>query len=235
MKRARKLAFSFFLLSFFLCEGATEHALAAKPKSSSCIACHDLKSVLPKGHTPVTGKDITACLNCHPPGKAAKLEPNPYSARIHRAHIGSKLKVDCFICHTWAPGKSFGLVNRKISWGAPSRKAMDMIKKAAASWSDSPFLDSLHARHLVTCLGCHGEKLPAEDDTVENNQCLDCHGSYDELAEKTASPHFPKRNPHKTHVVGLACTKCHHAHRESKVYCLECHPGFDMKIPGGRK
>ena len=111
--------FFFFFSPFFFAEGLQNMRFLAKPKSSSCIACHDLRSVLPKEHTPVSGKDITACLNCHPPGKTAKLEPNPYSARIHRAHIGSKSKVDCFICHTWVPGKSFGLVNRKISWAPP--------------------------------------------------------------------------------------------------------------------
>jgi hypothetical protein len=235
MKRAMKLAISFLVFSFFIYGETGEQALAAGPKSSSCIACHDLKSVLPEDHNPVIGKDITGCLTCHPPGKPAKAGPNPFSARIHRAHIGSKAKVDCLVCHTWIAGKSFSLVKQKISWGAPSWKAMDLIRKIASSWSDSSLLDSLHARRHVTCMGCHGEKLPAKDDTVENDRCLACHGTYDKLAEKTASPQFPKRNPHKAHVIGLACTKCHHVHSESKVYCLECHPTFDMKISGGRK
>jgi fumarate reductase flavoprotein subunit len=85
----------------------------------------------------------------------------------------------------------------------------------------------------VSCRGCHGQKLPTIDDTVENDRCVSCHGSYEKLAEKMASPQFPKQNPHKSHLIGLACTKCHAGHSRSQVYCLECHKNFNMKIPGG--
>ena len=65
-----------------------------------------------------------------------------------------------------------------------------------------------------------GEAASEKDDTVENDRCLACHDTYDKLAEKTASPQFPKRNPHKAHVIGLACIKCHHAHSKSRVSAL---------------
>ncbi len=209
---------------------------SAASRLSSCPACHnDLKSVLPKNHTPVSGRDISACLTCHILRNVEKAEPNPFSTRLHRAHIDSKTKVDCLTCHTWTAGKNFGLIKQEGSWGNPSRKAMDLIRQVTYSWSKSSFLDSLHAKRNVTCAGCHGKRLPAKDDTVENERCLGCHGSYEELAEKTASAEFPKRNPHRSHLLGLACTKCHIAHGESKVYCLECHREFQMKISGERR
>lgn len=207
---------------------------ALKSEISACPRCHiDLKSVLPSGHDPVTGKDITACLSCHPPSRSGKVEPNAFSTRIHRAHITPQAKVDCLICHTWVPGKSFGLIKQKVSLGSPDRKNMDQVKKIFQSWSNSSLLDGLHAKGNVSCRGCHGQKLPTRDDTVENDRCVSCHGSYEALAEKMASPEFPKQNPHKSHLVGLACTKCHAGHSRSRVYCLECHKNYNMKIPGG--
>ncbi len=209
-------------------------APAAKPPSLSCAGCHgDFKSVLPSQHAPVIGTDIAACLNCHGPGSPDKAAANPFAARIHRPHTSPRAKVDCLLCHTWTPGKSFGLAKQKGSWGPLSKQGMELLKQTTASWSDSPYLDALHARKNVTCAGCHGKRLPAREDTVEDDRCLSCHDSTEKLAEKTRSEAFPKRNPHQSHLVALECTKCHMAHRESAVYCLECHSNFDMKIPGG--
>lgn len=208
-------------------------APAAKP---SCATCHaDFKSVLPQKHPPVSGKEIGACLTCHKPGSSDKAAPNPFSAGIHRPHTGAKAKakVDCLTCHTWTAGKSFGLLSVKGSWGPLSKTDMALLKKTMASWSDSAYLDALHGKRNVSCAGCHAKRLPAESDTVETDRCLTCHDSYEKLAAKTASAEFPKRNPHSSHLVGLDCTKCHMVHGESKVYCLECHPTFNMKIPGG--
>ena len=57
----------------------------------------------------------------------------------------------------------------------------------------------------------------------DNKACFACHGSYKDLAEKTAKLEEP--NPHKSHHYGegIACTSCHSEHGQSKVYCNECH------------
>lgn len=205
---------------------------ATKNQPASCAACHrEFNSVLPEGHAPISGKDIKACLSCHPP--SIKAGANPLSARLHRAHLNAQAETECTLCHTWAPGKSFGLPGQKVSWGAPSKASMDLIRKLAASWADSPFLDSRHSRENLMCSACHGQSLPAAGEEVENDICLGCHGSEEKLAAKTVQPESPKFNPHKSHLFGLACTKCHSGHQESKVYCLECHKGITMKIPGG--
>jgi len=60
-----------------------------------------------------------------------------------------------------------------------------------------------------------------------------CHGPQDQLAARSRPQDFPKRNPHDSHLGEIACTVCHHAHAESKVYCLDCHRNFVMKIPRG--
>ena len=53
--------------------------------------------------------------------------------------------------------------------------------------------------------------------------------------KKTEPPEFKDRNPHDSHLGEIACTVCHKAHGESKVYCLECHQKFQMTIRGEAK
>ena len=227
----------FFLIlcgvtSFGLILTGREARGAANTQPASCAVCHrEFKSVLPQGHAPVSGRDIKACLSCHPP--SSQSGANPFSVRLHRAHLNAQAKTDCALCHTWTPGKSFGLPGQKVSWGGPSKESMERIRKSAASWAESPFLDSRHSREKLMCSTCHGQSLPAAGDEVENDICLGCHGPEEKLAARTVQPESPKFNPHKSHLFGLACTKCHSGHQESKVYCLECHKSLTMKIPGG--
>jgi hypothetical protein len=220
------------MISFALILTGGEAWGARKAEPASCAACHaELKSVLPQGHGPVSGKDIKACLSCHPP--SAQTGPNPFSARLHRAHLKADAKTECTLCHSWAPGKNFGLQSQRVSWGAPSKASMDLIRRSAASWCDSPFLDARHGRENLICSACHGQNLPSAGDEVENDICLGCHGPEEKLAAKTIQSESPKFNPHKSHLFGLACTKCHAGHQESKVYCQECHKDLKMKMPGG--
>jgi hypothetical protein len=111
---------------------------------------------------------------------------------------------------------------------------MAIMKEVFASWVNSSYTDHLHAKAMIDCAGCHGKELPLPDSTVENGRCLACHGPQDQLAARSRPQDFPKRNPHDSHLGEIACTVCHHAHAESKVYCLDCHRNFVMKIPGGR-
>lgn len=215
---------------------------AAKPAKkiviaeASCAGCHsDLSSVLSKGHPPVRGKDITACMSCHEPDPKGTPQKNAYSARMHLAHLPPKGSLGCEACHSWKPGKSFGLIGVKGSWGAPSKDDIELMKKVFASWASSQYSDNRHAQAGVVCAGCHGKDIPKSDDTVENQRCLACHGSMEKLAKKTEPKDFPDRNPHKSHLGEIACTVCHKGHAESKVYCIDCHKKFEMKIPGGEK
>jgi len=220
------------VISFGLILTGGEAQGTVETQPASCTVCHrEFNSVLPQGHAPVPGKDIRTCLSCHPPSTQAGA--NPFSVRLHRSHIKAQVKTNCALCHTWAPGKSFGLPGHKVSWGAPSKTSMELIRKSAASWANSLFLDSRHSRENLMCSACHGQNLPAAGEEVENDICLGCHGPEEKLAAKTVQPESPKFNPHKSHLFGLACTKCHAGHRESKVYCLECHKGLTMKMPEG--
>ena len=223
------------LLAMFLSlsdVNSAEKGTARGGGTGGCASCHkDFASSLPVGHPAVRAGDITTCVGCHQPGSSEKAEPKPFAARIHRAHL-TKSTVQCTLCHTWAAGKSFGVRGAKVSFGKPGKQEMEDLQRVFRSWASSSFLDALHAKSDVTCGGCHGRTLPSRGDTVENNRCLACHPGA-ELAAKTRPADFPNRNPHESHLGEIACTVCHHAHVTSKVYCLECHPKFSMKIAGG--
>jgi hypothetical protein len=221
------------LICLFSENRAVEAAKPIKAAKTNCATCHaDFSSVLPKGHAAVKGKDLSACTSCHVPDLAGSAKKNGFASRMHIAHTPPKGSLDCAACHTWSPGKSFGLVGQKGSWGAPKNDDMTLLKQILGSWAGSSYTDNLHARAGMSCAQCHGKGLPKADDTVENNRCLTCHGPLDQLAKKTEPKDFKDRNPHKSHLGDVACTVCHKAHAESKVYCLECHKKFEMKIKG---
>lgn len=211
-------------------------AEAAKAVVASCKACHaDFASVLPQGHPPARGAGLAACTSCHVQDRTGAPKKNAFSSRMHASHLAPKGSLDCVSCHTWAPGKRFGLIGQKGSWGVPTKEEMDLMRQIFASWASSRYMDNLHAKAGITCAPCHGKELPKADDTVENSRCLACHGPMDKLAQKTEPEDFKDRNPHKSHLGDMACTVCHKGHSESKVHCLSCHQNFKMKIQGEKQ
>lgn len=202
-------------------------------QQASCGSCHaDFASVLGKGHPAVKGDNLTSCTTCHRPDFSGKTEKNVFASRMHLAHLASKTSQDCMACHTWVEGKSFGLAGTTGSWGSPDAEDMKLLKETFASWGKPGYMDNMHAKGSIDCLGCHGKEVPKADSTVDNTTCLKCHGPVDKLVKKTAPGDFPDRNPHKSHLGEIACTVCHKAHSASKVYCLDCHKNFKMKIKG---
>ena len=69
------------------------------------------------------------------------------------------------------------------------------------------------------------QRPPAE--APYNAVCSKCHGSYAEIAAKTASE---QPNPHASHLGDIPCASCHHVHKASTTYCGQCH-AFDMTTP----
>jgi hypothetical protein len=79
----------------------------------------------------------------------------------------------------------------------------------------------------IECAVCHGDvkrkTIPAA------SQCESCHGSSDNMAQLTSRPknvgHDLEPNPHDSLHYGtdLPCSYCHQEHKQSKVYCNECH------------
>ena len=77
----------------------------------------------------------------------------------------------------------------------------------------------------------HGGQLPAETGWATKGQCLQCHQSYDALAEKTKNL---EPNPHKSHLGAVNCVECHKADKPSKQPepdGAEHQPGFPGRDP----
>jgi cytochrome c nitrite reductase small subunit len=111
------------------------------------------------------------------------------------------------------------------------------------SWQASDLGANYHRLYEVECLDCHvptleqqvhelvvyvqGDyEMPLRELKYPMEECLQCHehGSYEELAERTA--HFESvigANPHDSHYGRLECRLCHKMHRESEDYCAQCH------------
>ena len=218
-----------------LVSGWTAEVVKTKPDQKSCNACHkDFQSILPRKHPPMDNLASAPCLSCHLPKLDGKAEPNKFSALLHRSHMMINAQQGCMACHNSKENETFGISGHECSTGAPTATTMKLLKKIFASWTESSYLDERHGKRGVTCSSCHGRELLVEGITVENERCLLCHGSYEKLASQTIPKQFPDRNPHKNHFIqsDTACTICHNAHSASKVYCLDCHKNFKMKIAG---
>jgi hypothetical protein len=115
---------------------------------------------------------------------------------------------------------------RRTSWSAAALLAFVC---AIILWSGTAGAgDMLADRHAVTginCASCHGKTEPQA--TVESAVCATCHGAYAAIAVQTA-----KRdpNPHASHRGDLPCESCHHAHKPSVDFCMQCHD-FGFKVP----
>ena len=99
---------------------------------------------------------------------------------------------------------------------------------ATAAKAGEGVLGRLHAASGVKCAACHENvKKPL---AVSMEKCLTCHGDTKTLAEKTAN--VKPLNPHESRHYGTEadCNICHHQHRKSENFCLDCHNRFDFKV-----
>jgi len=135
---------------------------------------------------------------------------------------------DCWSCHSIDKGGSFKLIDALNMEGQTiaTEEVVEKMSSYFQSWAISDYLDHWHARHSVTCVDCHGTFFPKHRLTVE--QCLKCHGSYQDLAALTEDV-YPT-NPHDSHLGEVRCTRCHKAHKEPALYCNKCHV-FDLEVP----
>lgn len=205
-------------------------AAPAAGKAVTCASCHaDFASVLPKSHVPVKGKDFAPCLACHKPDTSGKPVVNRFSAALHRAHAANT-EVDCAVCHVARGKGAVAVAGSKVALPVTTAELID-LKRIVQSWATPKYLDGLHGRAAVDCVGCHAG-VPRTGDEVANDRCLACHGPLDKVVAKTRPAQFPDRNPHESHLGPIACTACHKGHEASAVYCLDCHRKFPMKIMG---
>ncbi|MCD8339423.1 MAG: cytochrome c3 family protein [Burkholderiales bacterium] len=73
----------------------------------------------------------------------------------------------------------------------------------------------------------HGGVWPeSQNGYVTKYQCMSCHGTYDQLGQKTANL---EPNPHYSHLGQVNCVECHiPTESRPQVMCLQCHQ-FDIR------
>ena len=105
-------------------------------------------------------------------------------------------------------------------------------------------LSHFHGEMGVSCQSCHqrtlGESVmevvnyvtgnyyyPFPESTLSMDNCFACHESYDNVIALTStSLTHAERNPHDGHFGALECNECHNSHRDSEVYCDQCHAPY---------
>ena len=120
--------------------------------------------------------------------------------------------------------------------GVLKQSALAVIISAAMSsglasyaYAKPDVLADFHSE-IGGCETCHGEASGPIDDnlSVENGQCISCHGDLKEVATGERKGIV---SPHQSHLIGdVACTSCHKGHEKSVTYCDSCH-SFDYQIP----
>lgn len=131
---------------------------------------------------------------------------------------------DCKVCH----GTQKVLPEKhKDTAKMTASECGECHKPGAGSLRTKLPLAHLHLLNDMTCRDCHDAKGAPQAITAE--QCLACHGSYDEVALKTAgsdpdphnSPHYGKEQD---------CDLCHHQHEASENFCSQCHE-WKLSVP----
>jgi fumarate reductase flavoprotein subunit len=103
--------------------------------------------------------------------------------------------------------------------------AQSSAAPSAAPGAGHGFLIDKHVGAGLACNSCHSESPPSKQ--PDSAVCMTCHGSYPQIAAKTATD---EPNPHASHLGDIPCTNCHHIHQASVIYCSQCH-SFDMTPP----
>jgi len=228
------LVWCIFVLSLFVLGGENQLQAAnskqrqqIKPaKRASCMKCHDQWSdILPNTHQLVQNARFEACMQCHAPQGWGMAPLNKFDAHLHLTHLSNKTSENCLNCHQWKPGSGLALLGVPGKYGAFTQEEFNALRQIYLSAVGSRFLDNRHLTQGVSCSACHANGVIGQ---VRNSTCLSCHGPMETLVEKTAPQQHPDRNPHKSHLGEIDCTVCHMQHGPQKIYCLECHPKFDL-------
>ncbi len=102
----------------------------------------------------------------------------------------------------------------------------------SAAQAQGKFLADRHADRGVKCETCHSDvaKGTMKLDKDRHEACVQCHGWYDAVAEKTKPADPEEMNPHSQHDGNLPCSTCHKGHKKGVNYCGNCHY-YNFNVP----
>ncbi len=125
-------------------------------------------------------------------------------------------------------------------------RSCHVMEQNVDSYLTSANLDNVHYQAGVQCKQCHDYPIPAEIKSgflyltgnyedplpkinVENDMCLQCHISYEHVANSTD---YLVKNPHRSHNGEMKCSTCHVSHGEQIDYCGQCHDNGGQRLIG---
>lgn len=148
---------------------------------------------------------------------------------------------------TPATGESTPPAAPSEDWWSPDMDCSLCHSKNVESMESSVLTISAHAQAGQKCTDCHdletlkeahkgGSTVPgALNVTMPKEMCLECHGTYEELAARTTDSTVlqkkdgsyvnPHVRPNENHQDNVECYRCHKMHMEydNKAECLSCH------------
>lgn len=89
--------------------------------------------------------------------------------------------------------------------------------------------ETLAAAHaeMNGCNSCHADSAKvADSENFENEQCINCHGGYQDLANDKL-----EFDPHTSHLGDINCTSCHKGHDAPQFQCNNCHSFKHSRMP----
>jgi len=207
--------------------GSSTARADATAQPTGCTACHPkLSENIPEGHSKAWLNSVSFCLMCH---KTAGAAPG-FVWTAHQKHYGPLVTPgftgDCWSCHTIDSAGNFQVIGSSGGTIKVTRETVNKMTPYYQLAANSKFLGSTHAKVSVTCEICHGVPFPEKAPVKE--QCFQCHGSYDQIAE-LAPIHYSAMYPHHQSDP-VECADCHHAHKKSELVCNMCH-SFDDVVP----
>lgn len=172
---------------------------------------------------------FTGCVACSPQTRSPQSEADAGSSSGGMP-VSFSMDSDCGLCHE-APMRSEG---------GPGSLVNSHTKKnglaCISCHSESSGLVSAHDG--ITSESSEPKKLKKAK--ISESTCLSCHGSYEELSQKTTDSSVLidvdglRVNPHEAsqlneaHAEEITCLKCHGEHKEKteadmQAYCFNCH------------
>lgn len=197
---------------------------AIREDMNGCASCHgELSKTLPEGHLPATREGVKHCLSCHVDEGSA----TAFDWIVHFKHYSrEEFPGDCWSCHLIDQEGDFRPYGIQAGGIKVSREDVDRLTPYYHLWGTSEHLDHGHALKGLTCKGCHDVMISEE--TVPTERCLQCHETYEKLAEKS-NIHYGCLYPHFSDKE-LECSACHRAHDKSVYICNRCH-SYDIETP----
>lgn len=102
--------------------------------------------------------------------------------------------------------------------------------KVESDFSVSKYpINGVHKKLDLSCNDCHKESSPKEYSSAMLSACLNCHKSYEKLAEYTGALGHNDNIHASPHYETLACDTCHKAHKPSVNMCVRCHTQDSLK------